>query len=382
MKVFSGQSVEWNKIVKSLPNAHLLQCWEWAQFKSKYGWISTPLIWDTPDSNSSSGKRIVAAAMTLKRNIPLKGFAARLCIIYIPRGPVLDWQDQEVYRRVLSDLQNYAKKEHAIFLKIDPDLILGTDIPGVSQSNENIMGKVIKDELASRKWIFSKEQIQFRNTAVIDLSLSEDEIKDNFKQKTRYNINLAARKGVIIRRGSLEDLHLLYAMYAETSIRDGFVIREEGYYLTAWKAFMLSDDSQNNLFAQPLIAEFNGEPVAAVFIFGYGNRAYYLYGMSRSQHREKMPNYLLQWEAIKLAQAKGCLSYDIWGAPDEFNEQDPLWGVFRFKVGLGATVIRTLGAWDFPTNPMVYNIYTRILPMFLDVMRLRGKSKTKRSLGI
>jgi len=129
-----------------------------------------------------------------------------------------------------------------------------------------------------------------------------------------------------------------------------------------------------------LIAEFDGKPVAAIFVFGFSSKAYYLYGMSSEQHREKMPNYLLQWEAIKLARERGCLEYDLWGAPDDFNESDPLWGVFRFKEGLGGTIIRSIGAWDYPVNPFVYNLYTQVLPKVLNIMRSHGRSQTKRSL--
>jgi lipid II:glycine glycyltransferase (peptidoglycan interpeptide bridge formation enzyme) len=170
-------------------------------------------------------------------------------------------------------------------------------------------------------------------------------------------------------------------MYAETSNRDGFIIRDENYYLQVWNSFMTKPSSRNSPFAVPLIAEFEGKPVAAVFVFCFSTKAYYLYGMSGENHREKMPNYLLQWEAIKLAKEFGCTEYDLWGAPDEFNENDPLWGVFRFKVGLGGTVIRSLGAWDNPSKPLLYKIYTRILPGILELMRSRGRSRIKRDLG-
>lgn len=380
MKSFSGLPSEWNQLVSALPNSHILQCWEWAEVKSKYGWIPTPLIWESISSNSSNEKRIVAAAIILKRIIPLKGFSARLCIMYIPRGPVMDWTNIDLCKRVLDDLQDFARSHHAIFIKMDPDLALGEGIPGADYRKENRIGAIIQDELRSRKWTFSDDQIQFRNTVMIDLSPSEDEIKSSFKQKTRYNINLASRKRVVVRSGTLADLPLLYDMYAETSIRDGFVIRDEGYYQTIWKSFMNSRDTLNNIFAVPLIAEVEHEPIAAIFVFGFAARAYYLYGMSRDIHREKMPNHLLQWEAIKLARSKGCLQYDLWGAPEEFNEKDPLWGVFRFKDGLGGTVIRTLGAWDYPAQPFFYRMYTKTMPMILNMMRLRGFSKTRRSL--
>jgi lipid II:glycine glycyltransferase (peptidoglycan interpeptide bridge formation enzyme) len=380
MKLYSGLPSEWNQLVSSLPNSHILQCWEWADVKAKYGWKPTPFTWEAPGTNPSSEKRIVAAAMILKRIIPIKGFSARLCIMYIPRGPVMDWMDNDLRKRVLDDLQGYAKDHHAIFIKMDPELVLGEGIPGTIDQRENKIGSIIQNELISRKWIYSNDQIQFRNTVMIDLSHPEDEIKSSFKQKTRYNINLASRKGVIVRTGTVEDLPLLYEMYAETSIRDGFVIRDVEYYMTVWKAFMNSRDTINNVFAAPLIAEVDQEPIAAVFVFGFAKRAYYLYGMSRDIHREKMPNYLLQWEAIKYAQANGCTQYDLWGAPDEFNEKDPLWGVFRFKDGLGGNVVRTLGAWDYPASPLYYQMYTKTMPMILNMMRLRGFSKTKRTL--
>lgn len=132
--------------------------------------------------------------------------------------------------------------------------------------------------------------------------------------------------------------------------------------------------------AVPLIAEVAGEPVAAIFLFMFAGRAYYVYGMSRDAHREKMPTYLLQWEAMKRAKAFGCASYDLWGAPDEFDESDSMWGVYRFKEGLGGDVIRTLGAWDYAPNTLLYRLYTEVMPRVLDVMRSRGREKTRQGL--
>jgi lipid II:glycine glycyltransferase (peptidoglycan interpeptide bridge formation enzyme) len=194
------------------------------------------------------------------------------------------------------------------------------------------------------------------------------------KPKTRYNIRLAGRKGVQVRTGVEADFGLLYRMYAETSIRDGFAIREEGYYREVWGTFLRAG------LAEPLVAEVSGEPVAAVVIFYFAGKAWYLYGMSRAAHREKMPNYLLQWEAMRRAKAAGCLTYDLWGAPDHLDETDPMWGVYRFKEGLGGTVIRHVGAWDLPVRPFYYRLYTGFLPKILDWMRYRGVRRTRRSL--
>jgi lipid II:glycine glycyltransferase (peptidoglycan interpeptide bridge formation enzyme) len=202
------------------------------------------------------------------------------------------------------------------------------------------------------------------------------------KQKTRYNIRLAEKKNVKVRVGKLEELNNLYKMYAETSVRDGFVIRDENYYLTVWKTFMQSQvSSLKSPTAIPLIAEFNNETIAAIFLFMFAKRAYYVYGMSRDVHREKMPTYLLQWEAIKIAKANGCLTYDLWGAPDVFDESDSMWGVYRFKEGLGGEVLRTIGAYDFAPNKILYKLYADIMPRVLDVMRSRGKERTRQGLS-
>jgi len=125
----------------------------------------------------------------------------------------------------------------------------------------------------------------------------------------------------------------------------------------------------------------DGQPVAAIFLFYFAGRAYYLYGMSRDAQREKMPNHLLQWEAMRRAKAAGCKLYDLWGAPDVFDESDPMWGVFRFKEGLGGTVFRGLGAWDYTPSPVLYRLYTQTLPRVLDIMRARGKSRTRQALN-
>jgi lipid II:glycine glycyltransferase (peptidoglycan interpeptide bridge formation enzyme) len=288
---------------------------------------------------------------------------------------------------VLDDLQSFAKKHGAIFLKVDPDVVLGT---GISSSEEDVInhqGQVVLSLMKRKGWIYSSDQIQFKNTVLIDLNKSEDEMLARMKQKTRYNVRLAEKKGVTLRVGTLEDLSMLYAMYAETSVRDGFVIRDEGYYKTVWQLFMsdrpakIEDQNSEIPLAEPLIAEVDGEPVAAIFVFYFAGRAYYVYGMSRSAHREKMPTYLLQWEAMKRAKAKGCMIYDLWGAPEVFDESDSMWGVYRFKEGLGGRVVRTLGAWDFAPSPLWYKMYSEIIPRVLDVMRSRGKAKTKQSLG-
>jgi len=389
------QSADWNSLIAKLPNPHFLQTYEWGQVKAKYGWSPLYAVWTKDQFSVSSNQstdnlslltdHCIAAALVLKRQILRNGFAARLSILYLPKGPLLDWSDELLRKRVLDDLQAFARKQGAIFLKMDPDIVLGMGLP---QSGGDVIdngGQVVMSELKRRGWGYSSDQIQFRNTVMIDLQPAQEELLARMKQKTRYNIRLAEKKGVTLRVGTLEDVDRLYKMYAETSVRDGFVIRDEGYYKTVWELFMRGNQlpitNYQLPFAEPLIAEVDNEPVAAIFVFYFAGRAYYVYGMSRDVHREKMPAYLLQWEAMKRAKARGCTVYDLWGAPEVFDESDSMWGVYRFKEGLGGRVVRTLGAWDFAPSPLWYGIYTKVVPRLLDVMRSRGESRTKQSLG-
>jgi len=102
--------------------------------------------------------------------------------------------------------------------------------------------------------------------------------------------------------------------------------------------------------------------------------------MSREIHRKKMPNYLLQWEAMIRAKDFGCSEYDLWGAPEVFSESDQLWGVYRFKSGLGGEIVRFIGAWDLPLNNLLYRSYTEFMPRLLSRMRARGREQTAGSI--
>jgi peptidoglycan pentaglycine glycine transferase (the first glycine) len=366
----------WNTIVASFPDPHILQTWHWGQVKARFGWEPFYKIWGNTHSPD-------AAALILQRSLSLGPFATRLRVLYIPKGPLLrDWKDQDLVERVLADIVEFAKQHAAIFIKIDPDVPLSMGIPGNEDETPDLLGQKIIQSLTAKGWHFSEEQIQFRNTVLVNLVLSEDELLAAMKQKTRYNIRLAERRGVTVRPAKVTEFEELYRMYAETSLRDGFAIRQADYYYHLWSTFMnpgyTGSESSTLLDCEPLIAELDSVMLAAVVIFRFARKAYYMQGMSRPYHRNTMPNYSLQWEAIRRAKAVGCNVYDLWGAPNIFHESDPMWGVFRFKLGLGGQVSRTLGAYDFPIKPFFYRIYTQVLPKLLEVMRRHQKSITER----
>jgi peptidoglycan pentaglycine glycine transferase (the first glycine) len=358
--------ITWNEAVASFPEPQFLQSWEWGEIKQEtIGWeISHHLF-------HNDSREIIGLAMMQQRDFTLLG--KRFRILYLPKGPLIRYPDNEEYRnQIIDGITEVAKSKKAFLLKIEPELLL---YKGEDPIEEGLTTAGVDwlSVLANKGWKYSSEQIQFKNTVKIDLARDEDDILMGMKQKTRYNIRLAGKKGVSVRVGSPEDFSMLMAMYKETATRDKFTLRGDDYYLAVWNKFFTAK------MLSPLIAEVEGDAVAGLMLFHLGNTAWYFHGMSTSNHRNKMPTYLLQWEAIKRAKALGCDVYDLWGAPEKFDESDSMWGVYRFKKGLGGEVYCTIGAWDLPLHKFVYYVYQYLYPLVLGTMRFLAKGLRRKN---
>ena len=149
----------WNQLIAALPNPHFLQTYEWGQVKAAYGWQPHYLVWDdvgfsvSTDFSTLPLRPVKAAALVLKKTVPTRGLAARLCILYAPKGPLLDWGDEALRTQVLDDLQRFARQQGAIFLKLDPDVALGTGIPGTETDCAEPGGEAVRADLVRRGWL-------------------------------------------------------------------------------------------------------------------------------------------------------------------------------------------------------------------------------------
>lgn len=312
---------DWNQFLAAHPNAHLLQTGEWGELKSAFGWKPVRVV---------SGK---AGVQILFRRLPL-GFS----IGYIPKA--------NPDRSLWNEIDSACRRNRAIFLKLEPDAWEDSALPK-------------GDGLGVR---VSPHNIQPPRTIIVDISGSEEDILARMKQKTRYNIRLAEKKGVVVR--GWDDLKSFHKMMLVTGGRDRFGVHSFEYYT---QAYALMHPKQ---MCEILLAEYEGKQLAALFVARHGNRAYYLYGASTDEERNRMPTYLLQWEAMKWAKAHGCGAYDLWGVPDEdeatleanFEKRnDGLWGVYRFKRGFGGEIKRAVQAMDKVYNPLLYWAYLKVL---------------------
>ncbi|MBN1955398.1 MAG: peptidoglycan bridge formation glycyltransferase FemA/FemB family protein [Anaerolineae bacterium] len=323
----------WDAWVAAHPQAHILQTTPWGILKAAYGWEAQRVA--LPEGP--------AAAQILYRRLP----GGMGCLAYTPRGPLADWDDTATTTALVRRLAETARARGAIALTVEPDL------PDSAHHRQQLAALGLTPS--------PLDSVQPRRTIVVDISGSEDAILAALKSKTRYNVRLAGRRGVTVRAGQETDMPVFHRLTAATADRDAFGVHEPAYYEQAYRLFVPRD------WARLLLAEVEGEAVAALMVFALGRRSWYFYGASGDEHREKMPNYLLQWEAMRWARAQGCSEYDLWGVPDEDEEtleaeftrrSDGLWGVYRFKRGFGGRLVRTVGAWDLILRPLRYKVYT------------------------
>jgi len=315
----------WNSFLKNYPDAHILQTGEWGELKSAFGWEPVRIILDDG-----------LGAQILFRRLPLG-----LTLAYLPK-PVFSHQQSAFSSQFWTEVDAVCKKHRAVFLKIELDTWNDSPLP-------------LGEGQGVRK---SPHNIQPPRTIVVDLRGTEEEILARMKQKTRYNIRLAEKKGVTVRPWN--DLPAFNQMMLVTGGRDGFGVHSLEYYQCAYDLFHPTG------MAKLLVAEYEGRPLAALMVFARGRRAWYMYGASTDEERNRMPTYLLQWEAMRWARSKGAEEYDLWGVPDEDEEtleahfterSDGLWGVYRFKRGFGGELKCAAQAMDRIYNPWLYKLY-------------------------
>ncbi|WP_316822335.1 lipid II:glycine glycyltransferase FemX [Pedobacter gandavensis] len=190
------------------------------------------------------------------------------------------------------------------------------------------------------------------NTIFLDLQKDETCLLNSMKPKTRYNINLSQRKGVNVSRVGMENLHVWYALYQETALRNRIHINEIEYFRTVLAA--RAEDTASPAEVELLLADVDGQPLAAMFLVISGQRGTYLYGASSSSNRNYMATYALQWEAMKIAKNKGCMEYDFFGVAPQPDPAHPLYGLYKFKTGFGGELYHRMGCWDYPLDMEQY----------------------------
>lgn len=282
------EELEIDNFLENSKNLHFLQSKQWAKVKDN--WKNEFVVVRNEENN------IVGTASVLLRKVPV----INKYIMYSPRGFTCDCLNEDILMKFTEEFRRIAKDYNAFIFRTDPD-VLSSD-----KNFENMMKKIgYKQKRKYKKGCDDIVQPKYVFRLDIKNKTQEDLLK-SFKEKTRYNIRLAIRKEVNIRRGEKEDLTIFYKILQETSKRDKFYIRDFTYYE---KIYNEMGPEHVKIF----IAEYNNIPISATMAVMYGNKVWYLYGGSTNEYRNYMPNYLIQWEMIKWAIENKCDIYDFRG---------------------------------------------------------------------
>ena len=351
MKLVDSSNIEkYTKFLEEHDRCNFQQSVEWGKVKTN--WKNEIIIIEDEKGN------IISSISVLIRKIPIFGN-----LMYSSRGPICDIHNEKVMQELTNSLNELAKKYNAFVLKIEPD------IKSEDKEFRKIVSKIgykIKDDAKN----FS-EEIQPRYVFRLDIKdKTEEEIFANFQQKTRYNVRLATKKGVTIKEGKREDLADFHKIMQVTGRRDNFIIRPLEYFQKMY-------DELGDEHMKILMAYHEDKPISGILDIIYGNKIWYLYGASSNEHRNLMPNYLLQWEGIKYAISQKKDVYDFRGVSGVVDESHPQYGLYRFKKGFNAEFTEFIGEIYIPFKPLVYKAYKISEKIFKNlrgfVMRIKGK---------
>jgi len=348
-----AELARWDELIAANPDhGHIYQTFEWGEYKNQYKWRPLRLIFEDDGAKNAPG--ITIALQILAKNV--RGMGR---VYYCPKGPGFfadmtpDAASIKQFRQFSSEIRKFlnARDRKALILIVEPEALDGTI------------------ELKKLGYDKFRHDLQFKATILVDIDKSAEDLLASFKQKTRYNIRLAQKKAVQIktRPADLEMLELMYKLMRATQKRAGFFLRPKTAFFAYWK--QLAEQGMG----QFLVAEHDGDVLAAVYVMLFNDRAYYKEGGSFALKRNLMAPHLLQYETMLWAHKHGARVYDMVAVPPKSRLDDAKHahhGLYQFKSGFEPEVTEFIGCYDLVLNPRArvwlrteryYNaIYSRI----------------------
>jgi len=325
--------------------SHPLQTWQWGEFREKTGLEIIRLgIFD--------GTQLKAAYQMTVHQLPKVPYF----VAYMPKSPIPTLE-------ILQALREIAMRKNIIYIKIEPNFYTKAQFYQQTPTIKKCEQDFIKLGLIRGRPLFTKYSF------ILDLNLTETELLAKMKPKTRYNINIATKKGVVISEDNSDATFEKYLnLTFETTKRQGFYAHDKQYHQNMWNK--LKDSGMMHLFK----AEYEGEVLVTWILFICNGILYYPYGASSSKNRNLMASNLMMWEVIKFGKKMNCTKFDMWGSlgPNP-NPADPWIGFHRFKEGYGPDLMEFLGSFDFIINPPIYKIYTMADNLRWKYLKLRAK---------
>jgi lipid II:glycine glycyltransferase (peptidoglycan interpeptide bridge formation enzyme) len=333
--VSSDNSLDYNAIV-----SHPLQSFEWGEFREKTG---VQVI----RRGKFDGDKLIDGFTLTIHGVP----HTKLTIGYLPKGKMPD-------EETLEELRKIGKENNCIFIQLEPNI--------VRSMNDEVENKNIEEFdsiIHNSNFIIqpSAHPLFTKYTFILDLDTSEDELLQHMHSKTRYNIKVANKHGVVVKEDNSDEAFKEYiALTEETTKRQGFYAHSRKYHETQWSIFHhTSLPNTSRLTSHLFTGSYEGKVLTALLFFIFKDTLYYPYGASSNEHRNTMHSTLTMWEGIRFGKNLGLKNLDMWGAADEENPDttNPYYGFHRFKQGFGASYTEFLGSYDLVINPGMYQVY-------------------------
>lgn len=314
---------------------HPLQSWDWGKAREEMG-IKVLRI------GEFSGSKLKNVYQLTLHEIPYTNLKTG----YLPRS-VLPSKD------VLNFLHKYCKENHIISVKFEPYV----------EVKNQILKQVRNDRL-----VRSSNMIFPEWTQILDLTQSEEQLLKNMKPKTRYNLRLAQKKGIVVKEQSNEQgFKTFLKLYFETTKRQNYYGHNEAYHRAIW----------NNLkknISHLIIAYYQNIPLVVYELFHFKDRLYYVYGGSSEEYRNLMAAQLIMWETIKLGKELGAKYLDMWGSLEpDYDSTHPWAGFTRFKEGYGGKFVHLAGSYDLVVNKLLYKLFNFVYHARNSYLILKGK---------
>jgi lipid II:glycine glycyltransferase (peptidoglycan interpeptide bridge formation enzyme) len=319
----------WDRALAAMPNPHLLQSYRWGELQASFGWEVQRHFLDVDDTP------LPVSLLLAPTLVPGGRFG------YVAKGPALTAAHVSAALESLADL---ARRLDLAFLTVEPEIEAGWAPPPPWRR-----GTAIQPE----------------QTAIVDLRPEPETILAGLRPKTRYNVRLAERKGVVVER--TDDVAAFAKLAEMTSARHRIQLAREPYYRAVHD--LMSGDGTSRIY----LAIHEGVPLAGIMVLRFAGRAIYLFGASSPSGRNLMPAYVLHWHAIQEMRRLGDVEYDLWGIPPQGQPSHPLAGLWQFKSGWNGRLVSYAGAFDLPLRVTMWRSHRAIMKMRGNVRRVRSK---------
>lgn len=341
---------KYEAFISGHPKGHFVKSLKWAEFKKPWK-LKTFVSLD--DAGNIRGSMLIYISRIPK---------TKYTHMYCPRGPVVDDGDEATLAELCAEAKRLAGEYNAYELSIDPD---------ITEKDTAYFEQLTRAGFRLNNTKRRPEYLQARYVFRLYMEgMTADEIFANFHSKTRYNVRLATRKEVTCRIGTKEDLPAFHEVMKETAVRDGFLSRSLKYFEEMY-------DILGPEHLRLYLMEYQGQAIAGAITIYYGDKMWYLYGASSNRERNRMPNYLMQWEMIQWAVEKGCRIYDFRGVTGDM-EKTFLDGLIRFKAGFGAVQDDFVGKMDMIFMPKRAELIEIAQTLYRSVVRRIGVLKSRK----